>query len=50
MGYCSIMGRAGEHYAPGVYLDNEGIFVIDAQSVSFLYPQGIRKALRELSG
>ncbi|MDD2574480.1 MAG: hypothetical protein WCS98_06625 [Bacillota bacterium] len=26
MGYCSVMGRAGEHYALGVYLGNEGIF------------------------
>ncbi len=26
IGYCSIMGRAGEHYALGVYLGNEGIF------------------------
>lgn len=26
MGYCSIMGRAGEHYALGVYLGDEGIF------------------------
>ena len=25
MGYCSVMGRAGEHYALGVYLGNEGI-------------------------
>lgn len=24
-GYCSIMGRAGEHYALGVYLGNQGI-------------------------
>lgn len=26
MGYCSVMGRGGEHYALGVYLGNEGIF------------------------
>jgi len=26
MGYCSVMGRAGEHYALGVYLGDEGIF------------------------
>lgn len=26
MGYCSVMGRAGEHYALGVYLGNKGIF------------------------
>jgi hypothetical protein len=26
MGCCSIMGKAGEHYALGVYLGNEGIF------------------------
>ncbi|PLR75973.1 hypothetical protein CU633_18065 [Bacillus sp. V3-13] len=26
MGYCSIMGRGGEHYALGVYLGDEGIF------------------------
>lgn len=26
VGYCSVMGKAGEHYALGVYLGNEGIF------------------------
>lgn len=26
MGYCSVMGKGGEHYALGVYLGNEGIF------------------------
>ena len=26
MGYCSVMGRGGEHYALGVYLGDEGIF------------------------
>lgn len=26
VGYCSVMGRAGEHYALGVYLGDEGIF------------------------
>lgn len=25
MGYCSVMGRGGEHYALGVYLGDEGI-------------------------
>lgn len=25
VGYCSVMGRAGEHYALGVYLGDEGI-------------------------
>ena len=26
MGYCSVMGKGGEHYALGVYLGDEGIF------------------------
>lgn len=26
IGFCSVMGRAGEHYALGVYLGDEGIF------------------------
>lgn len=26
IGYCSIMGKAGEHYALGVYLGNDGIY------------------------
>jgi len=26
MGYCSVMGRAGEHYALGVYLGDAGIY------------------------